>query len=95
MGDIVYRLTTSDNPYNPFTQWNEWYAFDESKGYCTCGYLARIAKVSDELSEEDESLAIDAAINEILMYNFNGLYLKVTEEGFQKELELAKSLNGT
>ena len=30
-----YRLTTKNNPYNPFTQWNDWYFFDLSKGYNT------------------------------------------------------------
>jgi len=95
MGDNVFRLTTSDNPYNPFTQWNEWYSFDEGHGYHTCGYLARIANVSDELSDADESIAIDRAINEILTYNLTGLYIKVTEEGFEKAIELAKSSNKT
>jgi hypothetical protein len=43
-------LTTIDNPFNPFTQFDEWNAFDTQQGYYTCAYLARIAKVSDELS---------------------------------------------
>jgi len=91
MPNPVYRLTTSDNPYNPFTQWNEWYSFDESKGYNTCGYLARIVRTSNELSEADDGIAIDEGINEILKYNFRGTYLKVTEEGFEEQLKLAKS----
>ena len=35
-----FMLSTSDNPYNPFTQFKEWYSFDISKGYNTCSYLA-------------------------------------------------------
>ena len=40
---MTCMITTIDNPYNPFTQFDEWYAFDEGKGYCTSGYLARIS----------------------------------------------------
>lgn len=76
-------ITTLDNPFNPFTQFDEWYNFDVSKGYNTCGYLARIAKSSDELSEQDESLAIDSAIDEILSLNLTGNYIKVTKESFK------------
>ena len=77
-------LTTVDNPYNPFIQFDEWKAFDESKGYYTCEYLARIAKTSHELSDEDNSLAIEDAINEILYFNVLGIYIKVSEKNFNQ-----------
>lgn len=80
-------LTTIDNPYNPFLQFDEWFAFDESKGYHTCAYLARIAKTSDELSEEDESIAIESAIDEIVNLNILGIYRKVTKEDYEKSSE--------
>lgn len=70
-------LTTIDNPFDPFAQFEEWKAFDEAKGYHTCSYLARIAKTSDELSEADESLTIEQAINEIVKLNILGIYRKV------------------
>ena len=75
------RLTTIDNPFNPFTQFDEWQKFDESKGYYTCAYLARIVKTSDELSETDEALAIRQAIDEIVRLNVLGIYKKVIGEG--------------
>ena len=71
-------LTTMDNPFNPFTQWDEWKSFDEDKGYFTCSYLARIAKTSDELSDVDYELAVEEAINEICELNTLGLYKKVS-----------------
>lgn len=73
-------LTTIDNPFDPFTQFDEWFAFDESKGYHSCSYLARIAKTSDELSEADEERAIELAIDEIVKLNILGIYKKVTKE---------------
>ena len=59
-------LTTKDNPYNPFTQFNDWFMFDELKGYHTCGYIDRLAHTSDDLSDSVNKLIIDVAIEEIL-----------------------------
>ena len=71
------KLTTIDNPFNPFMQPDEWLAFDESKGYYTNEYLARIALTSYELSDADNELAIDEAIDEIIKEDVLGIYIKV------------------
>lgn len=68
-------LSTIDNPYDPFTQFDEWYAYDESMGYHTCGYIARIVKSSEELSEADQEVAIGHAIDEIINLNVFGNYI--------------------
>ena len=75
-----YMLTTSDNPFNPYTQWDEWYAYDTGAGYHTSAYLARVVRSSDELSESDQSLAIKEAIDDILEYNVTGNYIKAYEK---------------
>ena len=74
-----YMLTTTDNPFSPFTHFDEWYAFDTGKGYNTLSYLARIVKTSHELSDYDQSLAIQNAIDEIVNQNVLGIYKKVSE----------------
>lgn len=73
-----YMLTTLDNPYNPFNQFKEWLNWDMNAGYFTLGYLARIAVVSDDLSEADYSQAIDNAIDEIIKENPYGVHCKIT-----------------
>lgn len=73
-------VTTLDNPFNPFTQFDEWFAFDTDKGYNTCSYLARIAKTSNELSEKDEEQAINVAVEEIVRMNVLGIYKKVEQK---------------
>jgi len=70
-------LTTIDNPFNPFTDFQEWRSFDETAGYHTLSFLARIVRTSDGLSEADQSLAIEEAIDEIVKENVNGMYRKV------------------
>lgn len=76
-----HMLTTVDNPFNPFTQFDEWNGWDMRAGYHTTAYLARIVNTSDELSEADQSLALEYAIDEIVRENINGMYRKVTADG--------------
>ena len=70
-------LTTFDNPYDPFEQFSEWLLFDMEKGYNTCGYLARIARTSDALSDDENDYEIERAIDEIIRYDFMNIYKKV------------------
>ena len=81
-----YMLTTLDNPFNPFTNFDEWYEYDESAGYHTTSYLARIVQTSDELSDADQDVAIDNAILEIVTENILGIYIRVTEDYVFKPL---------
>lgn len=73
----VTFVTTLDNPYDYFTQFDEWYAFDTEKGYNTCAYLARIAKTSKEMSDADYEQAVNDAVDEIVRLNLTGNYKKV------------------
>ena len=77
MPDTEYMLTTVDNPYSPFTEWNEWYVFDTQKGYNTVSFLARLVMLSPDLSEEDQVLIIEQAIDEIVNENVSGMWKKV------------------
>lgn len=82
MENEVYMLTTEDNPYNPFTQFTQWQAFDHLKGYYTNEYLARIANTSPELSDDVNLGIINDAIDEIVSYNLTGNYKKVKASDF-------------
>lgn len=74
---IAVLLTTIDNPFDPLSQWNEWRRFDEDHGYYTSEYLARIAKVSDELSDADYLNAVEEAVDSICKLNVLGIYKKI------------------
>ena len=72
-------LTTFDNPYDPFTQFDSWFLFDVERGYNSCSYLARIARTSDQFSEEENEVEEERAIDEIIKHDFRNIYKKVTK----------------
>lgn len=76
---MASMLTTIDNPYNPFTEFDKWYNYDVIHGYNSCDYLARISKTSEELPENLNQIEIERAIDEIVELNVNGMYTKVTD----------------
>lgn len=73
-------LTTIDNPYNPFTQFDDWMQFDQDKGYNSCELLARHTYTSNELSDSDNEAAIEDGIDEVVNSDPFGRYMKLTFE---------------
>ena len=80
MTKIECMLTTNDNPFDPFEQFDDWLHFDKEKGYDCCEVLARIMKLSDDMTEEEEDLERERAIDEIIKYDFLDIYNKATRE---------------
>ena len=74
------RLTTIDNPFDVFEEFNQWFLFDIEKGYNSCSYLDRIAKTTDDMTEQEENAEIERAIDEIIKYDFMNIYKKVIKE---------------
>lgn len=65
MGKMV-RVATTDNPFNPFTEWDEWYFYDLSKGYSTCERLDRLSNTSSQLSDELNNEELEQAIDQLV-----------------------------
>lgn len=74
-----FALTTNDNPFDPFTEFDSWLLFDMEHGYNSSAYLARIARTSDQLSEEENDVEVERAIDEIIKYDFMNIYKKVKQ----------------
>ena len=79
-------LTTFDNPFDPFEQFTSWLLFDDEKGFNTCGKLARIVELSEDMSQKEIDEATERAIDEIIKYDFMNIYKKVRKK---KEPEMA------
>lgn len=76
----VCMLTTLDNPYDPFTQFENWFQFDVLKGYNSCAYLGRIARTSDAMTDEEQLRETERAIDAICKLDFRNIYRKVSRD---------------
>ncbi len=75
-----FMLTTLDNPFNPFKDFDSWKQFDELKDYNTCELLGRETFGSDELSDSVNEELIQQAIESIVDNDLTNLYIKVQED---------------
>ena len=82
-------LTTIDNPYDPFEEFDQWYSYDMDAGYNTCAYLARVSFTSDSLSDKENEQEIERAIDEIIKYDFMNIYIKVCPGDRAKNMAVA------
>lgn len=86
-----YWVTTLDNPFNYFTQFDDWYRFDEDHRYNTCGYVARQAEMlgySSEMSEKRQTEIINEAVDRICQLNLLGIYKKITRNSVISPVKL-------
>ena len=75
-----FLLSTSDNRYSPFTQWQAWYFEDLRLGYDTVGLLARMIANAEEFNDN----AAQDAMRDIVELNFSGVHVVVVREDFRQ-----------
>lgn len=72
-----FRLTTSDNPYDPFDQFTQWLLFDKEKGYDTCELIDRLSNFRDDMSEKEIDEEHERIIDQIIENDPSNIYKKV------------------
>lgn len=82
-----YYLTTVDNPFNPATDFENWYRYDMDHDYCSSEYLMRVAIQSSQLSPAENEHEIEVAIDSILAVDFMHIYKKFSYELSEEEIE--------
>ena len=80
-----YMITTIDNPYNPFEDFEKWFIWDHISGYNSVERVARFSSDSKNLTAEEELLDNEKAIDQVVLNDFTNLYRKVDEQS-AKEL---------
>lgn len=83
-------LTTIDNIWNPFTNFNQWFAFDLQKQHYSNQVLAKIALVSEELSDEENRQEIERAIDRILELDPIKEFAKVYPSTYDTDINKAR-----
>lgn len=76
----AFAITTVDNPFDPFDNFDSWYRFDMDKGYNSCALLARLTLTSDAFTDKENDEEIERAIDEIVKYDVLNIYKKVKRE---------------
>lgn len=77
MEEQQYLLSTVDNPFNPWTEYDDWLRFDEQSGYYSNQLLARVSIDNEDLNEELQEQLIQIAILEIIKENVSGMHRRV------------------
>lgn len=87
--DKEYCPTTIDNPWNPFTQFDAWYAYDTGAGYNTLIRWARMMRVMAEAERvDDPDLVANDAIDELIRLDPLNLYVKAAKDTNCKEFSM-------
>lgn len=83
-------LTTIDNIWNPFTNFDQWFAFDLQNQHYSNQVLAKIALVSEELSDEENRQEIERAIDRILELDPIKEFAKVYPSTYDTDISKAR-----
>lgn len=90
-------LTTIDNPFNPFVDYNLWLLYDKEKGYDTSERLMRVAQqyMFEGMSQVELDKAVDKAMDDLIEIDILNLFVKGTEESIQKLINQRKNTNNS
>lgn len=78
-----YRITTFDNPFDPFDEQEDWLRFDLEKGYYSDQKVARLLQmrnVPEDATQKELNEYIEQAIDDLIEVDFLNVFKKVSKE---------------
>lgn len=72
-----YMITTYDNPYNPMEDYDKWLDFDMLHGYNSQSRVARLLKLKPGMSDTEEQIAFNKAIDRLIEIDPLCIYTKI------------------
>lgn len=83
-------ITTSDNPYNPWIDFDKWLEWDVLSGYNTLQYVSRIYELlNPDFAEGFNDEVWSQAEQEVLEVNITGNFIYIPEPTDVEELQEA------
>lgn len=73
-------LTTIDNPFDPFTRWEDWYNYDLYLDHGCCEIIGRLSAASSSVSPASQQHEYEAAIDSFIKHDPLRIYKKVYKE---------------
>ena len=52
-------LSTFDNPFNPFHNFDSWLLYDKEKGYDSCERLASLLHITEDMSSVEQEQKVE------------------------------------
>lgn len=81
---MAVAVTTNDNPFDYFNDFDNWFLYDIEKGYHTLEVMSRLTYTSTELSDKVYEAEIERVVDEMVYHDVINLeypdihYIKVT-----------------
>ena len=69
-------ITTFDNPYNPFDEFNLWLMFDKEKGYNSCERMMRLANITEDMTQIEIDAECDRAMDRLIELDFTNTFTR-------------------
>lgn len=79
----TFALTTFDNPFNPFVDFEHWFLFDIEKDYYSLSKLARLTNFNESMTEKEEAEETERAIERLIEIDPLDIYKKIYKPGFE------------
>lgn len=73
-------ISTIDNPFNPFDDFESWLAYDTDKGYYSSSKLARLVNLTEDMTDKEELEEIERAIDRLIEIDPLDIFIKVIKE---------------